>query len=43
MAGGYTCYYYTYTAWDIIRPNDTPPGYAYLRHLREFFEGTATG
>jgi len=41
LAGGYTCYYYTYTAWDIIRPDDTPPGYAYLRHLREFFEGTS--
>ena len=40
MAGGYGAYYYTYTAWDVIRPDDTPPGYAYFRHLREFFEGT---
>ena len=40
LAGGYTCYYYTYTAWDIFRPDDTPPGYAYFRHLREFFEDT---
>jgi hypothetical protein len=39
-AGGYGAYYYTYTAWDIIRPDDSPPGYAYLHHLREFFEGT---
>jgi len=40
MAGGYTAYYYTYTAWDVIRPDDTPPGYAHFRRLREFFEGT---
>jgi hypothetical protein len=41
LAGGYGAYYYTYTAWDVIRPEDTPPGYAYFRLLREFFEGTA--
>ncbi|HXR09080.1 MAG TPA: DUF4038 domain-containing protein [Candidatus Acidoferrum sp.] len=41
LAGGYGAYYYTYTAWDVIRPDDTPPGYAYFRHLRDFFEGTA--
>ncbi len=41
MAGGYGAYYYTYTAWDIIHPEHTPPGYAYFQHLREFFEGTA--
>jgi hypothetical protein len=40
LAGGYCSYYYTYTAWDIIRPDDTPPGYQYFRHLRAFFEGT---
>jgi len=40
-AGGFGAYYYTYTAWDIIRPEDTPPGYAYFKHLRDFFEGTA--
>jgi len=40
MAGGYGAYYYTYTAWDVIRPQDTPPGYAYYKHMREFFEGT---
>jgi hypothetical protein len=28
MAGGYGVYYYTYTAWDVLRPGDTPPGYA---------------
>jgi hypothetical protein len=41
MAGGFGVYYYTYTAWDVIRPQDTPPGYAYFKHLREFFDGTA--
>jgi hypothetical protein len=37
MAGGYNAYYYTYTAWDVIRPLDTPPGYAYLKNFRDFF------
>ena len=40
LAGGYCSYYYTYTAWDVIRPDETPPGYAYFHHLREFFEET---
>ena len=40
MAGGYGAYYYTYTAWDVIRPQDTPPGYAYCRHLADFFTDT---
>jgi hypothetical protein len=40
MAGGYGAYYYTYTAWDVIRPEDTPPGYAYFKNLRAFFEKT---
>ncbi len=40
MAGGYVAYYYTYTAWDIIRPKDIPPGYRYFKLLREFFEST---
>jgi len=40
MAGGYAVYYYTYTAWDVIRADDAPPGYSYFRHLREFFERT---
>ncbi len=40
MAGGYDVYYYTYTAWDVIRPEDSPPGYAYFKNLRSFFEGT---
>ncbi|MFQ6099513.1 MAG: DUF4038 domain-containing protein, partial [Armatimonadota bacterium] len=40
MAGGYVNYYYTYTAWDVIRPSDEPPGYVYFSNLRRFFEGT---
>jgi hypothetical protein len=40
MAGGYGAYYYTYTAWDVIRPQDNPPGYVYFKHLRDFFAGT---
>ena len=40
MAGGYVAYYYTYTAWDVVRPEDVPPGYAHFRRLRAFFEGT---
>jgi hypothetical protein len=40
MAGAYGAYYYTYTAWDVIRPEDAPPGYAYLKHLRDFFAAT---
>lgn len=40
MAGGYGVYYYTYTGWDVIRTEDTPPGYAHMKHLREFFEKT---
>lgn len=39
MSGGFGVYYYTYTAWDVLRPRDTPPGYAYFKHLREFFDG----
>jgi len=40
MAGGYGAYYYTFTAWDVIRPQDTPPGYAYFKNLRAFFDET---
>ncbi|MCC6444379.1 MAG: DUF4038 domain-containing protein [Armatimonadetes bacterium] len=39
-AGGYTAYYYTYAAWDVIRPEGTPPGYAHFKRLRAFFEQT---
>jgi hypothetical protein len=40
MAGGYGAYYYTNTAWDVLIPEQIPPGYAYFRHFAEFFEGT---
>ncbi len=40
MAGGFGVYYYTYTAWDVLRPGDTPPGYALFKHLHDFFAGT---
>jgi hypothetical protein len=41
VAGGFGTYYYTYTAWDVVRPQDTPPGYAYFEHLHDFFARTA--
>jgi hypothetical protein len=40
MAGGFGAYYYTYTAWDVIRPTDTPPGYEYFKNLHQFFATT---
>lgn len=40
MAGGYVVYYYTYTAWDVLRPDDNPTGYTYMKRLRDFFEQT---
>jgi hypothetical protein len=40
MAGGYTAYYYTYTAWDIVRPVDVPPGYALYKHFGDFWRST---
>ena len=40
MAGGYNAYYYTYTAWDVVRTKDTPPGYTYLKHFKNFFSNT---
>lgn len=40
MAGGYTDYYYTYTAWDVIRPLDVPRGYTYMTHFGDFWRST---
>jgi hypothetical protein len=40
MAGAYNAYYYTYTAWDIIRPEDNPPGYEYIKNFVDFFTKT---
>jgi len=41
MAGGYTGYYYTYTAWDVIRPLDVPKGYSYMKNFGDFWRETA--
>lgn len=38
MTGVYNAYYYTYTAWDVIRYNDNPPGYGYVKHFANFFK-----
>lgn len=40
LAGGYIAYYYTYTAWDVIHPEDTPIGYSYFKNLIDFFNNT---
>jgi hypothetical protein len=40
VAGGGITYYYTYTAWDVIRTQDTPTGYVYFKNLYEFFINT---
>lgn len=40
MGGGYMAYYYTYTAWDVVRPRDTPPGYDYFKKFGDFWKGT---
>lgn len=40
MAGGYNAYYYTHTAWDVIRTKDTPPGYTYVKNFYDFFNKT---
>lgn len=36
LSGGHSCYYYTFTAWDVIRSEDTPPGYALFKYLYQF-------
>jgi hypothetical protein len=40
MAGGYNAYYYTYTAWDVIRPLDVPAGYSLYKQFGEFWRAT---
>lgn len=37
MTGVYNAYYYTYTAWDVIRQTDNPPGYGYVKKFADFF------
>jgi hypothetical protein len=41
LGGGYPGYYYLYTAWDVIRPDDLPPGYALHKRLVDFMRETA--
>jgi hypothetical protein len=36
FGGGYPGYYYLYTAWDVVRPDDLPPGYALHKRLVDF-------
>ncbi len=38
MAGGYTGYFCTYNAWDVIRPLDVPKGYGYMKNFGYFCE-----
>lgn len=41
FGGGYPGYYYLYTAWDVIHPDDEPPGYALHKRLVDFMRETA--
>ena len=36
LAKAGVCYYYTFTGWDVIRPEDSPPGYHSWKALSEF-------
>ncbi len=38
IAGSPICYYYTYSAWDVIRVDDNPQGYAGSEFLVKYFE-----
>jgi uncharacterized protein DUF4038/uncharacterized protein DUF5060 len=38
MAGGYVAYYYNNTAWDIVKPDPEPPGYARFQIMKQVFE-----
>ncbi|HEX2033188.1 MAG TPA: DUF5060 domain-containing protein [Chloroflexota bacterium] len=40
MGGAYPGYYYLYTAWDVVRPDDLPPGYALHQRLVAFMKET---
>jgi hypothetical protein len=37
MAGGVGAYYYTYTAWDVLRPGDLPKGEVAYQAFARFF------
>lgn len=38
LAGSPICYYYTFSAWDVIRVEDKPKGYEGSRFIVEYFE-----
>jgi hypothetical protein len=40
FGGGYPGYYYLYTAWDVVRPDDLPPGYALHKRLVDYMKET---
>src|SRR5207248_11527354 len=40
LCGAYPGYYYAYTAWDVLRPEDEPPGYELHRRLVEFMRAS---
>ena len=37
MSGAAITYYYTFTGWDVIRPDDNPPGYQMFKTLNNYF------
>lgn len=39
MGGAYPNYYYRNTAWSLFLPEPTPPGYAAIKVLAEFWDG----
>ena len=41
FGGAYPGYYYLYTAWDVVRPDDLPPGYALHQRLVDFMRESA--
>ena len=38
IAGGYPTYYFSPTAWDVIKWDEIPPGYAQMRVVRQVME-----
>ena len=40
MCGGYSAYYYTYHAWDLVKYDETPDSLIWYKHLSDFFRGT---
>ncbi|HWG84518.1 MAG TPA: DUF5060 domain-containing protein [Deinococcales bacterium] len=40
-AGGYPGYYYARTAWDVLRPQDDPPGYQLFGRIARFVRSTS--